>query len=125
MLPNCLNEFQHSGRSPSHSHRRQRARAITEAAEWWAASRDKAPNAFAEELKRAFQLIAAHPRIGARPLNAGLRDVRRVHLARVHYHLYYRVAVDPPSIEILALWHTSRGTAPSVGDDDTSLNEPN
>ena len=101
------------------------ARAITEAAEWWAANRAKAPNAFSEELKRAFQLIAAHPRIGARALNVKLRDVRRVHLARVHYHLYYRVVVDPPSIEVLALWHTSRGSAPPVGDDDTKSNEPN
>jgi plasmid stabilization system protein ParE len=102
------------------------ARAITETAEWWAANRTKAPNAFPEELKRAFELIASHPGIGARALNIKLSDVRRVHLARVHYHLYYRVVADPPSIEVLALWHTSRGTAPPLGDDDdTKFNEPN
>ena len=101
------------------------ARAITEAAEWWAANRDKAPTAFSEELKRAFRLIAAHPRIGARAQNVQLHNVRRVHLARIHYHLYYRVVVDPPSIEVLALWHTSRGAALPVGDDDPNPNEPN
>jgi len=101
------------------------ARAITDAAEWWAANRTKAPEAFSEELKRAFQLIAAHPRLGARALNVKLHDVRRVHLARVHYHLYYRVVNDPPSIEVLALWHTSRGDAPPLSKDETKLNEPN
>jgi len=101
------------------------ARAITEAAEWWVANRAKAHKAFSEELKRAFQLIAAHPRIGARALNVKLRDVRRVHLARVHYHLYYRLVGDPPSIEVLALWHTSRGDAPPLGDEDTKFNESN
>lgn len=37
------------------------ATAIREAAEWWAANRLKAPDAFSEELKRAFQLVASHP----------------------------------------------------------------
>lgn len=90
------------------------ASAITEAAEWWAANRPKAPDAFSEELKRAFQLIASHPAIGARAQNVLLPDVRRIHLARVHYHLYYRTRPDSPAIEVLALWHTSRGTEPPL-----------
>ena len=69
---------------------------------------------FTEELQRAFQLIASHPFVGARAENASLADVRRVHLARIHYHLYYRVRTDPPAIEVLALWHTSRGAAPQL-----------
>ena len=36
----------------------------------------------------------------------------RVHLSGVHYHLYYRVL--PEAIEVLAFWHTSRGSVPSV-----------
>lgn len=90
------------------------ARAIREAAEWWIANRPKAPGAFAEELERAFQLVASHPGIGARAQNPNLIGVRRLHLARVHYHLYYRVVTAPPAIEILALWHTSRGSDPPV-----------
>ena len=88
--------------------------AILRAAEWWTANRPKAPGAFAEELERAFQLIAVHPAIGARAQNAKLSGVRRIHLARVHYHLYYRVVTAPPAIEILALWHTSRGSEAPV-----------
>lgn len=61
------------------------SRAIIEAAEWWEINRPKAPNAFADELERAFQLLASQPLIGARARNAKLAGVRRLHLPRVHY----------------------------------------
>jgi plasmid stabilization system protein ParE len=89
------------------------ARAIAEAGKWWAANRPKAPDAFAVDLEQALQLIASQPAIGARARNVKLKDVRRVHLARVRYYLYYRLTSDP-AIEVLALWHTSRGTSPQV-----------
>jgi plasmid stabilization system protein ParE len=59
-------------------------------------------------------LIALQPDIGARALNAKLSGVRRVHLSRVRYHLYYRSRLDHGTVEVLALWHTSRGTGPRV-----------
>jgi plasmid stabilization system protein ParE len=89
------------------------ARAIAEAAEWWAANRPKAPDAFVADFESARQLIASHPGIGARARNVKLEGVRRVHLARVHYYLYYRVTSEP-AIEVLALWHTSRSTSPEL-----------
>ena len=89
------------------------ARAIADAAEWWAANRPKAPDAFVTEFERALQLIASQPSIGARATNVKLAGVRSVHLARVHYHLYYRVTSEP-AVEILALWHTSRGASPKL-----------
>lgn len=90
------------------------ARAIIEGAEWWASNRPKAPAAFTEELERALQLIAPQPAIGARAQNVKLAGVRRVHLTRVRYYLYYRIAGSPPAIEVLGLWHTSRGSAPPM-----------
>jgi plasmid stabilization system protein ParE len=63
-------------------------------------------------LERAFALIAAQPRVGAIARNTRLADVRRLHLARVHYHLYYRVGRG--AIEVIAFWHTSRGEAPPI-----------
>jgi hypothetical protein len=33
-------------------------------------------------------------------------------MARVRYHLYYTVSLDTETIEILSLWHASRGSAP-------------
>ena len=89
------------------------ARVIAEAGKWWAANRPKAPGAFAVDLERALQLVASQPAIGARARNVKLEDVRRVHLARVRYCLYYRLTSEP-AIEVLALWHTSRGTTPQL-----------
>ena len=45
------------------------------------------------------------PDYGLRAVIArGSQNVRRVHLARVHYHLYYYVTPEPGA-EVLALWH--------------------
>jgi plasmid stabilization system protein ParE len=89
------------------------ARSIAEAGKWWAANRPKAPDAFLVDLEGALQLIASQPAIGARARNVRLQNVRRVHLARVRYYLYYRLTSEP-AIEVLALWHTSRGTTPQL-----------
>jgi plasmid stabilization system protein ParE len=90
------------------------ARAIAEAANCWVANRPKAPEAFAEELTRAFQLLASQPSIGAQARNVKLVGVRRVHLQRIHYYLYYRVRANTETVEVLALWHTKRGTSPEL-----------
>src|SRR5687767_8643995 len=89
------------------------ARAIAAAATWWATNRPKAPDAFVIDLENALKLIASHPGIGAQIRSSSLQDIRRVHLARVHYHLYYRVSAEP-AIEVLALWHTNRETPPHL-----------
>lgn len=90
------------------------AREIKKAFEWWDANRPASPEALREEIERAFRLVALQPGIGALATNTKLVGVRRVHLGRVHYHLYYRVRSDAAVVEILALWHASRGTGPRV-----------
>ncbi|BCA53721.1 Plasmid stabilization system protein [Nitrospira sp. KM1] len=90
------------------------ARAILEAAEWWTANRPKAPDAFAVELERAYQLLASQPAFVAQTRNIKLAGVRRIHLPRVQYYLYYRMVSEPTTVEILALWHTERDTAPKL-----------
>jgi plasmid stabilization system protein ParE len=89
---------------------RRAAAQIQEAGGWWLANRPAAPEALKEELQRAFDLIAQQPAIGARATNIRLPGIRRIHLSRVHYHLYYRLRSD--RIEVVALWHTGRGKGP-------------
>ena len=83
---------------------------IQKAARWWLANRDKAPHAFREELERGFALISQRPDAGARATNVKLKDVRRIHLSRIRYFLYYRMMKD--RVEVLALWHSSRLKGP-------------
>jgi plasmid stabilization system protein ParE len=87
---------------------------IRAAEEWWRLNRPKAPNAIREELEGACALIAIQPEIGARATNLSLTGVRRLHLTRIRYYVYYRVAPDPERVEILAFWHTSRGGTPPL-----------
>jgi plasmid stabilization system protein ParE len=90
------------------------ARDLEKASAWWADHRPAVPHAFKEELERALALISTHPWAGAKATNVKLRGVRRVHLSRIHYHLYYRLSVDGKTVEVLANWHASRGSGPSL-----------
>jgi plasmid stabilization system protein ParE len=91
------------------------AEQIRVANDWWRANRPKAPNAFSDDLAQTTALLALQPRLGARARNAALAGVRRVHLTRIRYDLYYRIIEEPqPSIEILALRHSSRGGQPTL-----------
>ena len=85
---------------------------IQQASKWWLANREKAPQAFKEEIERAFSLIAQRPEVGANATSARLKDVRRIHLSRIRYFLYYRVRLD--HLEVLALWHSSRKKGPPL-----------
>lgn len=89
------------------------ARAIADAADWWRTNRPDLQDAFITDLENTLKLIASYPGVGARARNTTLKGVRRVHLARVHYHLYYRINANQ-SIDVLALWHSSRGDNPKL-----------
>ena len=61
---------------------------IDRAALWWDENRDRAPEAFDGDLAEAFLLLSAEPGVGAPVLHTRMQNVRRLHLARIRYHLY-------------------------------------
>lgn len=85
---------------------------IAAASAWWADRRPAAPGAIVEDLDRVLGLLLAEPEMGTKATSTRLSDVRRVTLSRIRYHLYYRLVDD--AIQILALWHTSRGQGPEL-----------
>ena len=85
---------------------------IDRAALWWDENRDRAPEAFDEDLAEAFLLLSAEPGVGASVSYTRAQGVRHLHLARIRYHLYYRISGD--QVAVLGLWHTSRGRGPSL-----------
>lgn len=87
---------------------------INEASDWWDANRPKAPDAFREELQKGFDLIGNQPNVGPWAQNVKLARVRRIHLSRIRYHLYYRFSPSSGVVTVLALWHTSRGSGPGL-----------
>jgi plasmid stabilization system protein ParE len=82
------------------------------AAEWWAENRPAAPGAIRTDIGEALALLAEQPGIGAFYEGARAKGVRRLLVGRIRYFIYYRVTSD--TIEVLAVWHVSRGRQPSV-----------
>jgi plasmid stabilization system protein ParE len=91
---------------------RRAATHIEQATAWWTENRPLASGAMQEELEEAFALLRTQPHVGIRASSKRFEGVRRLHLSRVHYYLYYRVL--PGRIDVLALWRTSRGTGPNL-----------
>lgn len=87
---------------------------VREAETWWRLNRRAAPNAIREEIEHLLPIMALQPRIGARAKGVKLKGVRRIHIKRINYHLYYHVTGDPEFLEVVALWHSSRGSGPPI-----------
>ncbi len=85
---------------------------IEAAATWWSKNRPAAPAAIHIDFHEAVALLSRQPGVGAKSRSARFPDLRRLYLSRVRYHIYYRVPFE--KIIILAFWHASRGSSPSV-----------
>lgn len=71
-------------------------------------------SAVRQDIQAALNLLLMHPDVGARVTEASLPDVRRLHLDRIRYWVYYRVQRN--RLEVLSVWHSSRGSGlPVIG----------
>lgn len=86
------------------------AEQIRVAQDWWLANRPKAPGAFADEIRRGFEFISALPNAGEPVKHSRLEGLRRLLLGRIRYYLYYVSSPDGETVDVLALWHTARGS---------------
>jgi plasmid stabilization system protein ParE len=59
---------------------------------WWRRERTKAPSAFSDELREAFELLRRYPESGTAVVDEPFTGMRRLSLNRTHYYLYYEVA---------------------------------
>lgn len=79
-------------------------RQISVARGWWLRNRDKAPEAFDEDLAWAKDFISNNPN-AVQVINPR-RGIRRLKLDRIRYYLYFRIRAR--HIEVIQFWHTSR-----------------
>lgn len=89
-------------------------RHIRAASQWWMSNRTAAPTMFLDELWRAFELLTTQPQIGSVAVNSRLKGIRRILLPRSQYVLYYRINLRQQRVEVIELWHTSRGAEPKL-----------
>ena len=79
---------------------------------WWAGERTAAPRLFREELESACRRLELAPRSGTEFLDAAGNKLRRTLLRRTGYHVYYLCSDADRCVEILSIWHASRGRGP-------------
>ena len=89
-------------------------RQVERAQAWWAENRPAAPDAILGELRAGLQLVASQPACGAPVVRARFAGVRRIFLGQIGYFLYYRVAPRKQRLEVLAFWHSRRGSMPDL-----------
>jgi hypothetical protein len=79
---------------------------------WWRINRPDAPDLVRTEVATAIESL--EDLAPALPVFRRLRGatVRRVHLPRVHRHIY--VATDPDRIVVLAVWGAVRAILPAL-----------
>ena len=87
-------------------------RQIDKAAAWWSENRPAASGAVRNDLKAALDALIEQPGIVTKVENSRNQEVRRLYLIRIRYFVYYRV--KEPYLEVVAFWHESRGSGPSV-----------
>jgi plasmid stabilization system protein ParE len=85
---------------------------LEKAAAWWQDNRPAAPGAVREDVARALSLLSTQPGLGVPARRAKTKGIRRLTLSRIRYYLYYRVSKG--ALEVLAVWHTSRGREPRL-----------
>lgn len=66
-----------------------------------------------EEVESAIERLGEHGGVLGTPVaGRGGRVWRRLSLPRVRYYVYFKVYEETRTIEVLALWHESRGCPP-------------
>ena len=91
---------------------RRAAREIDRIAGWWATNRPAATGAVSKDLEAAFAILVEQPGTGTEVAQVSSPDVRRFHIDRIRYWVYYRVRGQ--RLEVVSVWHSSRGTDPAV-----------
>ena len=87
-------------------------RQIERASNWWREHRDKAPHAFDDEIDAAFKMLRSSPHAGM-SVRTQRTGIRALWLDRIGYFVYYRERAHD-LVEIVAIWHASRGSPPKL-----------
>lgn len=87
---------------------------IREAEQWWRLNRPAAPNAIREEVQRLLQSLQYN-----RVLVHVLQTSRSQAFGAFSFHasgttLYFHVTGLPEFVEVVAFWHSSRGSGPPI-----------
>ena len=81
---------------------------------WWVANRLAARDLFTQEFEAAARRLISSPKTATIYRESNGREIRRTLLPRSRYHIYFEVNEVDRHVFIVAIWHVSRGRAPSL-----------
>jgi plasmid stabilization system protein ParE len=90
---------------------RRARRQIDEAQQWWR-EHSADPERLDREIEEAITLLMNHPSAGWPYAAARKHGVLHVLLRRTQHQIFYTLSPDEQIVEIVAFWHTSRGSGP-------------
>jgi plasmid stabilization system protein ParE len=88
---------------------------VDETARWWRQNRSAAPDLFERELGALIAMLANTPEVGRPYDHPRVRGVRRMHLGRSRYHVYYLHDRGAERVVVIAVWSAARGKGPPLG----------
>jgi plasmid stabilization system protein ParE len=86
---------------------------VEQIAAWWEENRPARPALFRDELEAAVCRLETAPRGGVFYGRTRIA-LRRLFMPRTRYHVYYTVEETDGLVRVHAVWHASRGHAPSL-----------
>ena len=89
----------------------QQVRVISE---WWRSNRLTAADLFDGELEAILGRLVVAPARGSKYIESKGRLVRRLLMPRTSHHVYFEVDDDGGRVNVLAVWHTARGSRPPL-----------
>ena len=85
-------------------------RQIDAADSWWKENRPASPDLFMSELRVGLGQIRRFPTVFADLGDPRMPGLRRLLMRKSRYYIYWTTQAEV--VEILAVWHTSRGQSP-------------
>ena len=87
-------------------------RQIHEIDDWWRQNRPAALDLFSRELDAALDRLCIMPTLGTRHQPTEGAGTRKLLLPRSRHHVYYDVDEPGLEVQVVAVWHTARGSGP-------------
>lgn len=80
--------------------------------DWWRANRGGAARLFRHELAIAVRQLRRAPGSATRYDASPIAGLRRLIMGRTRYHVYFGIDDVGEVVNVVAVWHASRGAGP-------------
>ena len=81
---------------------------------WWNSNVGNSPTHFLTGMRHAKERLSETPFVGVPVAVAGMLNLRRLALLQSRYFIFYEVDESVGQVNVLRVWHMSRGRPPKL-----------